>query len=103
MSADGTKTLEHFTTSNSPLPSNYIMSITENVDNGSIFFGTELGMVEYGGQARDPEENLSKSNILVYPNPVKPEFEGYVTITGLTQWSTIRITSNSGHLIHQFR
>ena len=101
MSADGTKTLEHFTTSNSPLPSNYIMSITENVDNGSIFFGTELGMVEYGGQARDPEENLSKSNILVYPNPVKPEFEGYVTITGLTQWSTIRITSNSGHLIHQ--
>ena len=101
MSADGTKTLEHFTTSNSPLPSNNILTITEDGQNGSLFFGTELGMIEYGGQARDPEENLSESNILVYPNPVKPDFDGYVTITGLTQWSTIRILSNSGRLIHQ--
>ena len=101
MSEDGTETLEHFTTSNSPLPSNYILSITENGLNGSVLFGTSLGLVEYGGQARDPEENLSKSNILVYPNPVKPDFDGYATITGLTSNSTIRITSNSGKLIHQ--
>ena len=101
MSADGTETLEHFTTANSPLPSNYILSITENGQNGSLFFGTSLGMVEYGGQARDPEESLSKSNILVYPNPVKPDFDGYVTITGLTEFSTVRILSNSGRLVHQ--
>ena len=101
MSADGTKTLEHFTTSNSPLPSNNILSITENGQDGSLFFGTSLGMVEYGGQARDPEENLSESNLLVYPNPVKPDFDGYVTITGLTEWSSIRILGNSGRLIHQ--
>lgn len=101
MSADGTETLEHFTVSNSPLPSNSILSITEDGQNGSVFFGTSLGLVEYGGQARDPEESLSKSNILVYPNPVKPDFDGYVTITGLTSNSTIRITSNSGKLINQ--
>lgn len=101
MSADGTETLEHFTVSNSPLPSNNILSITEDGQNGSVFFGTSLGLVEYGGQARDPEETLSKSNILVYPNPVKPDFDGYVTITGLTSESTIRITSNSGKLINQ--
>ena len=100
LSADGTAVLEHFTTSNSPLPSNNILSITEDGQNGSLFFGTSLGMVEYGGQARDPEESLSESNILVYPNPVKPDFDGYVTITGLTEWSTIRIMSNSGHLVH---
>ncbi len=101
MSADGTETLEHFTTSNSPLPSNHILSITNDGQNGSVFFGTSLGMVEYGGQARDPEKSLSESNILVYPNPVKPDFDGYVTITGLTENSTIRIMSNSGRLIHQ--
>jgi hypothetical protein len=100
LSADGTKVLEHFTTSNSPLPSNSILSITENGQDGSLFFGTSLGMVEYGGQARDPEESLSESNILVYPNPVKPDFDGYVTITGLTEWSSIRIMSNSGRLVH---
>jgi hypothetical protein len=101
INADGTKTLEHFTTSNSPLPSNNILSITENGQDGSLFFGTNLGMVEYGGQARDPEETLFESNIIVYPNPVKPDFDGYVTITGLTEWSSIRILTNSGRLIHQ--
>lgn len=100
LSADGTETLEHFTTNNSPLPSNNILSITENGQNGSLFFCTSQGMVEYGGTARDPEESLSESNILVYPNPVKPDFDGYVTITGLTQWSTVRILSNSGRLVH---
>ena len=101
LSADGTQTLEHFTVNNSPLPSNHILSITENGQDGSIFFGTSLGMIEYGGQARDPKENLSKSSIQVYPNPVKPDFDDFVTITGLTQWSTIRIIGNSGRLIHQ--
>ena len=100
LSPDGTQTLEHFTVSNSPLPSNNILSITEDGQNGSLFFGTSLGMVEYGGQARDPEESLSESNILVYPNPVKPDFDGYVTITGLTEFSTIRILGNSGRLVH---
>ena len=57
-------------------------------------------MIEYGGQARDPEESLSESNILVYPNPVKPDFDGYVTITGLTESSTIRILGNSGRLVY---
>ena len=100
ISPDGTKTLEHFTTSNSPIPSNNILSITEDGQNGSLFFGTSLGMIEYGGQARDPEETLSESNIHVYPNPVMPDFDGYVTVTGLTEWSTVRIMSNSGRLVH---
>ena len=100
ISADGTETLEHFTVNNSPLPSNNILSITENGLDGSLFFGTSQGMVEYGGQARDPQESLSESNILVYPNPVRPGFDGYVTITGLTSQSTIRILSNSGKLVH---
>ena len=101
LSADGTQTLEHFTVNNSPLPSNNILSITENGLNGSLFFGTSLGMVEYGGQARDPFETLSESNIMVYPNPVKPDFDGYVTVTGLTELSSVRIVDNSGRLIHQ--
>ena len=100
MSADGTETLEHFTVKNSPLPSNNILSITEDGRNGSLFFGTSLGMVEYGGQARDPENTLSESNILVYPNPVIPGFDGYVTITGLTSESTVRILNNSGKLVN---
>lgn len=101
LSPDGTHTLEHFTTENSPLPSDYILSITQNAYNGSIFFGTELGMIEYGGTARQPEESLSESLISVYPNPVSPEFDGFVTITGISENSIVRIVSPSGKLVNQ--
>lgn len=101
ISEDGQETLEHFTTKNSPLPSDYILSISENVADGSIFFGTNLGLIEYGGTARDPEKTLKKANILVYPNPVMPDFDGYVTITGLTEKSVVRILGTNGQLLNQ--
>lgn len=101
LTEDGRETIEHFTTSNSPLPSDYILSISENGLNGSVFIGTDAGLIEYGGTARDPQEKLSESKIMVYPNPVRPDFDGYVTITGLTQESIVKITGNSGRLIHQ--
>lgn len=101
LSPDGTHTLEHFTTENSPLPSDNIISITQNVENGSIFFGTELGMIEYGGTARKSENNLSESLISAYPNPVYPDFDGVVTITGISENSIVRIVGPSGQLVNQ--
>ena len=92
--------MEHFTTENSPLPSNYILSITENGTDGSVFFCTEKGMVEYGGTARDPETSLHKSNITVYPNPVLPEYDDMITVTGLTENSIVRFTSVNGKMLH---
>ena len=100
LSEDGKQELEHFTAENSPLPSNYILSITENGTDGSVFFCTDKGTVEYGGTARDPEYSLNKSNITVYPNPVLPQNEDMVTVTGLTENSTVRFTSVTGNLLH---
>ena len=100
LSEDGKKELEHFTTENSPLPSNYILSITENGTDGSVFFCTEKGIVEYGGTARDPETSLHKSNITVYPNPVLPEYDDMITVTGLTENSVVRFTSVNGKMLH---
>lgn len=100
LSEDGKHELEHFTAENSPLPSNYILSITENGTDGSVFFCTDKGTVEYGGTARNPESTLNKSNITVYPNPVLPQNEDMVTVTGLTENSTVRFTSVTGNLLH---
>ena len=100
LSEDGKEELEHFTSENSPLPSNYILSITENGTDGSVFFCTDKGTVEYGGTARDPENSLYESNITVYPNPVLPEHDDMVTVTGLSENSIVRFTSVSGNLLH---
>ena len=100
LSEDGKQEIEHFTAENSPLPSNNILSITENGTDGSVFFCTDKGTVEYGGTARDPESVLKKSGISVYPNPVLPQNEDMVTVAGLTENSTVRFTSVTGNLLH---
>lgn len=101
VSADGIETIEHFTTENSPLPSNEIQSITIDHSSGSVFFGTSLGLIEYGGDANRPQNNLLESKIWAYPNPVLPNYDGLVSITGLTENSNVKIVSPSGKLVNQ--
>jgi ligand-binding sensor domain-containing protein len=101
LSEDGKETIHHFTEENSPLLSNYIQTIAINSSTGSVFFGTSLGLIEYGGDATEPENSLSESNIEVYPNPVNPYFDGPVTIKGISDKCTVRIISASGSLVYQ--
>lgn len=97
----GTETILHFNTENSPLPSDNILSIAMKASTGEIFIGTDKGLAVYGGNAFKPEKNLEKSNIRIYPNPVLPEYEGKVTIQGLTYNSTVKILNSSGRLVYQ--
>lgn len=99
VSADGLETIYHFTTDNSPLISNSINSIAINPQNGQVMIATEKGLVSYNNDASEPEERLEKSQVLAYPNPVKPEYNGYITIKGLTQNCSVKITSSNGQLI----
>lgn len=96
---DGTETLANFTTDNSPLPSNEILSIAIDDATGEVFFGTRKGLVSYMGEATQGAE--SYSDIYAYPNPVKPEFADQVTIVGLMDNSNVKITDISGNLIYQ--
>lgn len=99
ISADGLETIYHFTTENSPLFSNNINSIAINANNGQVMIATEKGLVAYNNDASEPKESLEKSQVMAYPNPVKPEYIGYITIKGLTQNSSVKITSSNGQLI----
>jgi hypothetical protein len=98
-SPDGTETLHHFTKENSPLPSNSIRNITINNQDGKVYFGTANGMVSFQGNAFSARENFDQ--VEVYPNPVRPEFKGRLTIRGLQEDSTIKITDISGHLVYE--
>lgn len=95
----GSETLENFTTDNSPLPSNEILSIAIDDATGEVFFGTRKGLVSYMGGASEGKESYSE--VYAYPNPVKPEFADRVTITGLMADSNVKITDISGQLIYQ--
>ena len=89
----------HFTTENSPLISNRIVSLEINDLTGEVFIGTDLGIVSYRGTATEGEEKFS--HVKVFPNPVKPDFNGLVGITGLATTSLVKITDIYGNLVYE--
>ena len=101
ISEDGLETIHHFTTENSPLPSNYIESIAINHKTGEVFIGTDKGIASYKSDAIRPEENLKNSEIHAYPNPVKSNYNGNISIVGLTDDCNVKIVDGAGYLINE--
>ena len=97
---NGTKALVNFNIDNSPLPSNNINDIGINENTGEIFIATDLGVVSYRGTATEGGETHD-SNVLIFPNPVRPDFQGIVGISGLARDATVKITDISGKLIYE--
>ncbi len=101
VSADGTEVLENFTVENSPLLSNNILSLSINPTTGELFIGTNQGLITYMAGVSDPLASLESDQLLVFPNPVRPEYSGDVTITGLTEGAEVRITTMAGQAVAQ--
>ena len=101
VSADGQETIHHFTSENSPLPSDCIESIAINNVSGEVFIGTDKGIASYKGDATVAAENLDKSNVYAYPNPVRADYNGNISIVGLTQGCSVKIVDAAGYLINE--
>ena len=95
------ETVAHFTSENSLMPSDNVLSIAINELSGEVFIGTAAGLVSYMSDAVKPEENFN--NLYVYPNPVHPTYKGYITIKGLMADSEVRIIDASGNLIKKLK
>ncbi|MCR5861044.1 T9SS type A sorting domain-containing protein [Flavobacterium sp. J372] len=99
VSPDGQRTIHHFTILNSPLPSNQINDIAIDAATGEVFFATDKGMVSFKGTSTKASDNLD--NVYVFPNPVRPGFEGDVNISGLINRANVKITDIEGNLVHE--
>lgn len=99
MSENGQETLEHFTMSNSPLLSNDIISIVIHPKTGEVFFGTSMGLVSYQSDAAQAADQFDQ--VYAYPNPVRENYNGIITITGLEAETYVKITDLNGNLIYQ--
>ncbi|HNL06475.1 MAG TPA: two-component regulator propeller domain-containing protein [Chitinophagales bacterium] len=99
VSADGTSTLKSFTTENSPLISNVIVSLAIDDATGRIYVGTDKGLMYYQGDALGGDDK--HHDVLVYPNPVSPGYEGNVMVKGLAANALVKITDINGNLVHE--
>ena len=99
ISADGQEMLHHFMTEDSPLLSNNVQSIAIHPTTGEVVFGTDKGLCSFISDATAPEEELSKSNVTVFPNPVTPDYNGPIAIRGLVADTEVKIISTGGQLV----
>ncbi len=98
-SEDGSEQIHHFTEANSPLPSDRVLNIAINPDNGEVFVATDQGMASYRGEAT--QGGSTHQNVKVFPNPVTPDFTGTVGISGLVENANVKITDASGRLFYE--
>ena len=98
ISENGEKEILHFTKENSPLLSNTITTIAINQLSGEVFIGTDEGLISYQGDAIEGKNTFE--NVFVYPNPVRENYDGPVTVTGLVENTDIKITDISGNLVY---
>jgi ligand-binding sensor domain-containing protein len=99
-SPTGRETLFQFTTDNSPLPTNAVNDIAIDEETGKVYFATNKGIVAFQGErSSKPEEDLE--SVRIFPNPVRPGFDGNVTIDGLTDRARVKITDIEGNLVYE--
>jgi len=99
ISEDGGEQILKFDTENSPLLSNEIKDIAIEPTTGEVFFATDNGVVSYRGDATDSQ--FTNECISVFPNPVREDFTGPITLDGFIGESEIRITDVAGNLVFQ--
>ena len=99
VSPNGKETKYHFTINNSPLPSNVINDVAINSVSGEVFIATAKGLVSFKGVSTAANDDLS--NVYVYPNPVRPEYQGTVKIAGLLDKVNVKITDIEGNLVYE--
>lgn len=102
ISADLTVIDHHFKSENSPLPSNSIIDIAIDDVSGEVFIATDGGLVSYRGEATTTVPG-SVGAVVVYPNPVPPDYKGSIGIKDLPENALVRITTLSGRLIYENR
>ncbi|MBO7427089.1 MAG: hypothetical protein J6U08_00075 [Paludibacteraceae bacterium] len=98
LSSDGRETIHHFTTDNCPFTSNAIMDLFINNETGQLYIVTSSGLFLYQTDAIKGAESYNK--VYAYPNPVKEDYDGPVTIVGLRENSQVRISDSEGRIIH---
>ena len=89
------------TVSNSYIPSDIVYTVAYNPDNNSLLMSTEHGIAEFYPSGGSSQDNDGENTLTVYPNPVRPDYLGWVTIENLPDNSIVKITDAGGNLVKE--
>ena len=100
-SPDGTEQIHQFTVDNSPLFDNQIQGLSFEPKSGIMYIGTNRGIISYRTASSGPSVFHRKSEVYVFPNPVRPDYHGPITVKGLVAEALVQITDINGQLIYE--
>ncbi len=100
LSEDGRDQLLFFDRGNSPLLDDAVRDIAIDPGTGTVYFGTELGVISYRGDATAASASFAQE-LIVFPNPVEPGYDGPIAINGLARNARVKITDLSGKLVNE--
>ncbi len=99
LSANGLQQLEHFTSADSPLFSDKILSLAIMPWSGELFVVTDKGVQSYRASATyafgSPLEDIH-----AFPNPVRPDYDGLIAIKGFSRNAIVHITDAAGNTVY---
>ncbi|MBX3043573.1 MAG: hypothetical protein KIT33_03330 [Candidatus Kapabacteria bacterium] len=99
INADGSDTLGNINRSNSPLPTDEILSIGYNEITGQVYLGSKSGIYEAQSLFLQPATSF---DIKCYPQPFNLSSDNEMVIDGLEEFSDIRIVTPAGALVKKF-
>ena len=99
LSSDGSKVLKTYNRSNSPVFSDSIAALAVDNHTGEVWFGTSRGTLSIRESATSGGEKFS--GVYSFPNPVRDNFTGNITIAGLLRDTNVKITDINGNLVFE--
>ena len=79
--------------------SDRITSITLDHNTGEVFFGTDKGLISFRSTSTSGSNNFNE--IYVFPNPVREDYNGPITISKLLSNVNVKITDIAGNLVFE--
>ena len=99
-SADGLSRKHHYTAENSPLLDNTIIDLAYDGTSGIMYIATNSGLNALKTESTAASFSHSGS-ATVFPNPVRPDYNGPIAIKGLANNANIKITDINGNLVFE--
>ncbi|MBO6525402.1 MAG: hypothetical protein JJ971_16350 [Balneolaceae bacterium] len=99
LNEEGSRIEKRFTTENSPLLSNNILSIAIDDETGEVFIATDLGLISYSDLAIAPFPKMDE--LKVFPNPFLYSKHSRIVVEGLADVTDIKILGVDGTVVRE--
>ena len=101
LSEDGYDQLAYFNKDNSPLFDNDVSKIAFDGQSGYVYFASTVGLQSYRSESTQGLRKMNAEDIIVFPHPVEPDYDGPIAISNLADDANVKITDISGRLVYE--